>query len=211
MPAPHETTRHRQLLLFWPLYLLSYVVTERLLLPEEYHVVACRLDSKIPFQEVFLIPYVFWYVFQMGMVVYTLRYEVAVFRKYMYFVILTYSAATVIFLLYPSCQQLRPEVLPRENILSRGVSFLYRIDTSTNVCPSVHVIGSVAVAVAASHTERFSTTGWRAVFWGMALTICASTWFLKQHSVIDTLIAIPLCVAAYFLCFFEKTKNTPTE
>lgn len=212
LPASNETTRHRYLLLFWPLYLLSYVVTERLFLPETYHVVACGLDKQIPFLEIFLIPYVFWYLFQMGMVLYTLRYDVPVFRRYMHFVILTYSAATVVFLLYPSCQQLRPEVLPRENVLSRGVSLLYRLDTSTNVCPSVHVIGSVAVALAAGHTERFSTGGWRAVFWLTALSICASTWFLKQHSVIDFLVAIPLCMVAYLLCFYEKRQtNSPAE
>ena len=45
------------------------------------------------------------------------------------------------FALYPTCQNLRPEVFARDNVLTRLMAWFYTCDTSTNVCPSLHVCG----------------------------------------------------------------------
>lgn len=202
-----ETYRHLKLLLFWPLFLASYFLIDRGFNPDFYHSVHCFLDDWIPFCEWFLLPYVFWYVFQIGIVLYTLLYDIPVFRRYMHFVILTYSIANLIYLLYPTCQEMRPEVFPRNNLMTKIVSFLYWIDTNTNVCPSTHVIGAVGVALAAGQTERFSAGKWKLAFWGAALLIIASTLFLKQHSALDSIAAIPVCLLGYLLCFRHRVPN----
>lgn len=49
----------------------------------------------------------------------TLRYDIAAFRRMMYFIMLTYSISLVIFFLFPNCQQLRPASFPRDNVLTR--------------------------------------------------------------------------------------------
>ena len=38
-----------------------------------------------------------------------------------------------------------------------------------------------------------------------AVLICVSTVFLKQHSIIDIIAALPICAAAYWVCY--KRKN----
>ena len=42
---------------------------------------------------------------------------------------------------------------------------------------------------------------WRVVFAATAVLICLSTVFLKQHSVIDVLAAMPLALIAYAVCY----------
>ena len=121
---------------------------------------------------------------------YTLRYDIAAFRRMMYFIMLTYSISLVIFFLFPNCQQLRPASFPRDNVLTRFLADFYTFDTSTNVCPSLHVVGSLAVMFAAWDTLRFSTPLWRAAFGVSAGLISVSTVFLKQHSVLDILVAL---------------------
>ena len=77
----------------------------------------------------------------------------------------------------------------------------YAFDTNTNVCPSIHVEGSIAVALAAWDTPRFQTPLWRTVFMGTALLISVATVFVKQHSVLDVFWALVLCAAAWVVVY----------
>ena len=193
--------KHVKLLLYWPVYGLLFLFVERFYQPGTYYSMHCALDDLIPFNELFLIPYLFWFVFLIGMHLYTLRYDVETFRKMMHFIILTYSAALVLFFLFPTCQHLRPEVFPRDNALTRFMAAFYRFDTNTNVCPSLHVVGSLAVVFAAWHSPRFQTRGWRAAIAVTGGLISISTVFLKQHSLWDVAAALAICAVAYDWCY----------
>ena len=174
---------------------------------QTFHLVYTALDDKIPFCELFVIPYYFWFAFIVGMLLYTLFFDVQTFRRYMWYVILTYSVTCLIYVAYPTYQNLRPETLPRDNFLTRIVSGLYSFDTNTNVCPSLHVTGSMAVFFASRHTKRFQTTGWRITFAVITVLICASTVFLKQHSLIDVAAALVLCVAVYPIVYRKRGRR----
>lgn len=185
-------------LLFWPAFLMMFWALERVWTPARWNVIHCALDDLIPFCEWFLIPYVFWYLFLAWAHVYTFFREPEEFRRLMRFLALAHTIAVLIFMLYPSAQNMRPEEMPRDNPLTRLLwGVWYALDTNTNTCPSLHVVDAVAVAVCACRTRRFGTPGWRAAFWGAAALIAVSTVFVKQHSVLDVLAAVPVCVAAY--------------
>ena len=164
----------------------------------------CALDDAIPFCEYFLIPYLFWFVYLIGTLAYTLFCDRDGFRRMMYFVIFTYSITILIYLLFPTCQHLRPSVFDRDNVFTRFVAYFYQFDTDTNVCPSLHVIGSFAACFALWNTERFSLKGWRAVNVLCCVLICVSTVFMKQHSVLDVAAALPLCFGGYALCYLTN-------
>ena len=198
--------RHSLLLLYWPVYGLFFLYFERIR-SCTYHAVECELDSLVPFMPVFVIPYYFWFVFLVGMLIYTFFFDVNAFRKYMWFVILTYSATILIYFIYPTCQNLRPEVTGND-IFSRIVSGLYAFDTNTNVCPSIHVLGSFAVCFASCHCEKLKHPLVKASFFVVALLISVSTVFLKQHSVIDIFYAVIVSVLCYPLVF---CKNRVSE
>ena len=193
--------RHLKLLIYWPLFGLVFLILERFSPVTYYHPVYCALDAYIPFLEIFLLPYLFWFVFLIGMHVYTAIYDVSAFRYLMRFVMISYTITVAIYILFPTCQELRPEVFLRDNALTRFMDWFYEFDTHTNVCPSLHVIGSAAVACTAWNARGLNTSGWRIAFWMAAVLISISTVFMRQHSVVDVVAAVPVCIlAAWFRC-----------
>ncbi|MGN1059843.1 MAG: phosphatidic acid phosphatase [Clostridia bacterium] len=196
-----EEFRHLKYLLYWPLYGLFFLGVERFWLRDSYYPMHCVLDDYIPFCEYFLIPYLFWFVFLLGFMAYALFWDVESFKRMMKFIMFTYSATIVIYILFPNCQQLRPQSFARDNVFTAFIKKYYIFDTNTNVCPSIHVIGSMAVLFAAWHSKHFHSARWRAVFVVMTAAISVSTVFLKQHSVLDILAALPLCFVGYVIAF----------
>ena len=198
--------RHLKLLLYWPVFGLLFLFAERFYPVDKYYVMYCGLDDLIPFCELFLIPYLFWFIYLVGMHLYTLLYDVRAFRRMMTFIILTYSAALVIFFLFPTSQELRPELFPRDNVLTRFMAAFYVFDTNTNVCPSLHVVGSLAVLFASRDCPRFQTGGWRMAFTISAILISVATVFLKQHSILDVFAALAICGLAHHVVYRKELE-----
>ena len=116
---------------------------------------------------------------------------------------------TVWFLL-PSCQDLRPIIMPRDNLFTRWISVLYAIDTNANVFPSGHVVGSVGVALAVWDSAALRNR--KAVRWGvtiLAALICLSTLLVKQHTVLDVLGGLVLSLIAGIFVYRAKKNGSP--
>lgn len=204
----HEAQyRHLWLLLFWPIYLIRYGILSFLNSGRFCTAVWCALDDRIPFLEVFVIPYVLWYGFIVGMHIWLMLFDVPTFRKYSKFLMIAMGTSTLTYLIFPTCQNLRPESFPRENPLSWIVGVLYAVDANVNVCPSEHVIGALAVLAAAWNTKTLSSRVKGAVT-VLAVLICVSTVFIKQHSAVDVLAALILCALVYPLCYRRKNSKT---
>lgn len=199
--------KHLWLLLFWPIFGLRYLLIENFNPATEYHLIHCPLDDLIPFQEAFLIPYVLWYLCIFGMHLYTALYDIDSFRQYSKFLIISMSISTTIFLVYPSYQTLRPNELPRDNVLTRIVQLLYGFDTSTNVFPTEHAIGSLAVLSASLHTKELHSPLKTALIATLMITICLSTVFLKQHSVLDVLMAVLVSAVTYRIVYKKHPQK----
>lgn len=195
--------RHVKLLIFWPLFGMMFSFVERFYKVGSYHVMHCALDDVIPFCEWFLIPYLFWFVYLIGTLVYTFFFDVPAFKKMMRFIICTYTITMVIYLLFPTCQELRPEVFPRDNVLTGFIGRFYSFDTNTNVCPSIHVLGSVAAMLGLIDCQRLQKPRFKLFAVIAALLICVSTVFMKQHSVLDVIAAVPLCLLGHYLCYYR--------
>ena len=209
---------HIKLLIFWPIFGLAFAFLERglpflfQLFGKEitYHPIYCPLDDKIVFNELFIIPYYFWFAFIVLMLVYTFFFEIPVFRKFMWFFIFTYGITGIIYVIFPNMQDFRPlspEMLGRENFLIDIAFWLYSYDTNTNVFPSMHVIGSFAVCFAAWHSELFGKWYWRVIFFVVAAIISVSTVFLRQHSVLDIFGGLAVSAVFYPLIFLRKKKD----
>ena len=186
---------------FWLLFGGAFYALEWLVPVREYHVMYHPIDDVIPFCELFVIPYLFWFVFMVSAYVYAFFADPEAFRRMMLFTILTYGGGLLMFIFYPTCQNLRPVAFERDNLLSQVMAWFYTCDTSTNVCPSLHVCGSMAAAFGFVDTKRFSTRGWKTVIYTVALTICASTVFVKQHSIIDTVFGFVFCGYAWLMVY----------
>ena len=193
--------RHLKLLLYWPVFGCLFLFVERLSPITRYFPIYCTLDDLIPFCEFFLLPYLFWFIYLVGMHIYTLLYDIAAFQRMMKFIIISYSVTMLIYFIFPTCQELRPSEFVRDNLFTRFLFYFYQFDTNTNVCPSIHVIGTAAVWCTSRTIQRFQTPAWRFAFGTAAFLICISTVFLKQHSIVDILAAIPICLIAYHFSF----------
>ena len=187
--------RHLWLLSGWIVYFILYFITENLIPPERCHVMHCALDDLIPFCEWFAIPYVFWYLLIFGSLLTFLLYDIESFSRLSIFIMITQAVAMVVYILWPSRQDLRPEVFPRENVLTWVMGLIYAFDTSTGVFPSLHVAYSIGIASvwlkkpdASAFAKAFVTVS--------AVVISIATAFVKQHSVLDIFAALPLGVLA---------------
>lgn len=191
---------HLKLLWAWVIYFFLYVITELFVPVESCTIVHCALDDRIPFHELFIIPYVLWYLLVAFSLLYFALYDVDGFQKLMKFIIITQVVAMAAYIFLPSRQELRPEVFPRDNLLSGIVKIIYTLDTNTNVCPSMHAAFSLAIA-STWLKSPVPKKGSKALVAGFALLVCVSTVFVKQHSVLDVLAAVLVCLLAEILVF----------
>lgn len=199
---------HLKALGFWPIFGLIFLTVERLWIRDSYFPIYCAVDDMIPFCEYFLLPYLFWFIYLVGMHIYTLLWDTESFGRLMKFIIISYSAAILIYIIFPNCQSLRPMMFERDNLFTQIIASLYEFDTNTNVCPSIHVIGSAAVMICAWYSKHFSSAGWKIIFTASTILISVSTVFLKQHSVLDVIAAIPICIVAYYATYGQRDKST---
>lgn len=159
----------------------------------------CFVDDWIPFQELFTIPYLLWFVYVVAVLIFLFfqKKHLEDYYRCAITLILGMSTCLFIYFIFPNEQNLRPDLstLGRSNIFTDIIQIIYDSDTKTNVLPSIHVFNAVTihVAFATSHTFR-KRRGWRMASLVLCCLICLSTMFLKQHSFLD--------VAAAFLLYF---------
>ncbi len=191
---------HLKLLGGWIVYFALYFITENLIPPERCHPVHCALDDLIPFNEFFVIFYVGWYFLVFGALAYTLFYDVPAFRKLQTFIMITQAVAMLCYILWPSRQDLRPEVFPRQNILTDIIKFIYSFDTNTGVCPSLHAAYSLGI-LSVGLKDKSLSTGWKAALTFLVIMICLAVCFVKQHSAVDVFTALPVSLLAEILVY----------
>ena len=100
-------------------------------------------------------------------------------------------------------QNLRPEVFPRENIFTYFLGLIYKFDTNTGVFPSMHVAFSLAVvSVALKDNELAGAV--KTLICVLVILICMAVCFVKQHSVLDVLGALPVSIAAEIMVYGKE-------
>ena len=186
---------HLKLLLGWVFYFGMYFITENLIPAESCHPMHCALDDVIPFCEYFAVFYVGWYFYVFGMLLYYFIHDADCFRGLSKYIIVTQVVAMACYILWPSRQDLRPEVFARDNIFTQTMAFIYSFDTSTGVCPSLHVAYSMGV-VSTAWKDRLMGKPWRWALTLFAVMVCMAVCFVKQHSALDVLAALPVCLLA---------------
>jgi len=191
---------HLLWLLGWIGYFIAYFVTENFIPESECYMVYSPLDDMIPFCEYFVVPYVLWYAWIVGSLLYFMFYNPVSFKNMMKFIIITQVCATIIYVAFPNGQALRPEVFERDNIFTRIIGSLYSFDTNTNVFPSLHVAYSIGIA-SVWVKEKDASVLWKIFMVVFGVLVILSTAFIKQHSILDAFGALPICIAAEIIVF----------
>lgn len=191
-----------KLILGWVGYLIMYFLTENLIPFDRCHVIHSKVDDLIPFNEYFIIFYYLWYVLLVGSLLYFFLYDIESFRHLQIYIIVTQVIAMVVYVAYPSIQLGRPDLAtyPHHNFCTWLVGIIYSADTPTGVCPSLHV--GYSLGIASTWLKKKDAPVWTkilVVF--LVIMICLSVMFVKQHSFVDVVAALPMCVIAEIIAF----------
>ncbi len=179
---------------YMPLYLLWFFILEQQV-TEHYFVIESPLDSFIPFNEYFIIPYLLWFPFIAVSVLYFIFRDKTEYYRLCGVLISGMTVFLIVSTVFPNGINLRPDpaALGRDNLFLDLIRALHQADTSTNVCPSIHVYNSLGVCFAfftSAHLKK--KTVLKAGILLLTVLICLSTVFLKQHSVVDVFWAFVL-------------------
>lgn len=195
-------------LLAWLLSMVAFVLCELFIDEEQCHSVWIPLDDVFIFSEIFVIFYVLWYFLILGSLIWLFLYNSRGFGDLVKYMTVCQLVAVVIFMVFPNKQDLRPDVIQGDNILSRLVFIIHSVDTNTNVCPSLHVCYSFALVSVWIREGRHLST--KIMYVTFSILISLSTVMIKQHSVFDFLVAMPVCLFAELVTYYKyKGRNDP--
>ncbi len=193
----HRYRGELTVLLCSALYLLWFCVLEHTV-TDGYHIIHVGLDDRIPFIEYFIVPYLFWFIYVPLGLWAVRRRDRRSFYRACTFLFTGMFISLFICTFYPNGTNFRPHPDPEKNIFAAIVAFLYRTDTCTNVLPSIHVYNSIGVHIALTKAGCFKDNRFlRTASLIACVSICLSTMFLKQHSVVDVFAAVIMAYVVY--------------
>ena len=214
----HLKKEFKQYRYAWPLLYVFIYMPWFVLLEKYYtadyaglHIIHCVLDDMIPFNELFIIPYLLWFFYIPAVFVFLFYHSKNEFYRLCAFEFSGMTIALFICTIYPNGLHLRMEEIHRQNIFVHMTQFIYTNDTPTNVFPSIHVFATLAAhlcLIKSPHMKNSNPRKYLKFISGcLAVLICMSTVFLKQHSIIDLIGGILLAIILYFVVFYLWFQN----
>lgn len=198
-----KSNKHIVFILYFPIYLYCFCWLEARD-DVSFTTIHCFVDDWIPFMEIFIIPYLLWflYVVVVLMYLYLQKQHLEDYYHCVVVLILGMSTCLLIYYLFPNAQNMRPTEFAHPNVFTDIISFIYESDTDTNVLPSIHVFNAVAIHGAFSTSYYFrNRRKWKLASLILCILICLSTMFLKQHSFLDVITAVMLYAVYYELVY----------
>ena len=167
-----------------------------------YQIIHVALDDRIPFCEVFVVPYMLWFVYVAVVVAYFFLRDRDDYFRTLIFLCTGMTVFLLISTLWPNGHHLRPYIMPRDNVFTQLVSVLYKVDTPTNLWPSIHVYNSLGCHIAITKSHRLKRRkGIRISSFILCFSIIMSTMLIKQHSVYDVATAFIMATIMYGIVY----------
>ena len=182
-------------------YLIAVYILPEKLVVGSYTSTAIPFDDRIPFFAPAVVFYVLWFPLMFFTGLWLLLKDGGNFRRYMFSLALCMTLAAVVYLLWPNGQDLRPDLSQPRGLFEWMLGGLYRIDTNTNVLPSLHVACVVPVIVCLRVTPTIRRRAVPAAVTLLSLLVAASTVFVKQHAILDLAAGAVLGAAAVLAAF----------
>lgn len=192
----------------------QFSLTEKYVQPLYW--ISTPLDAYIPYLPIFVIPYTLWFGYIAFGLAYLLLTDQRLFVKTQWYLYIGYEIALLVCLFFPHGQPLRPENIgdtaAHPGIFNDIVRSLYSTDTNTNCLPSIHVLNQLAIHFGLCRSALFQKHKWiRYTSLIFSILVCASTCFIKQHSVLDVVTALPVSWICYQLVFRVDWKSLKTK
>ena len=199
---------HAKYMLFIPVYMAIFMIEERTI-GTHYFVSHVHLDDLIPFCEWFIIPYFCWYPLMIGTGLYLFFKDAEGFKNYMLYIGAGFLLIVLFYAFFPNGQNLRPTTFDRSNFLISVVKWTYGRDTNTNVLPSLHVVGTMGAMFALLMSKNVRKLWFKLFIIVLSISICISTVYVKQHSILDVFTGVPVGLI-YFFAVYKWLPNSRT-
>lgn len=208
-----KSHKHILFIIYAPIHFIWFAVLEAWT-KRDFTILHCKLDDIIPFIPHFIIPYYLWFPFVAFFCIYFyIKMPVKETVKFYTSLVSGMVLTLIIYTIWPNALSLRPEIIEDGSIIGSLVSGLYVIDTDTNVCPSLHVLNTLAIDVAYFVSDKFRGRHLQNIMMIiLSALICMSTVFLKQHSVIDVISAVIVCIVISLVVYLpDKLKKNSSK
>ena len=196
------------LLLFIPT-LIIFTLLQAYINPQ--YIMHSPIDDHIPFLSGFIIFYVIWYVYIGWCFIYMGLRSRSEFMKFFKFIFFGTIISYFIYMLFPNGQNLRNPLVTTD-VFSYTINLIRSVDPPTNVFPSLHVYNSLGVFFAVSsyyrNDKRYIGITLHLL---LSLLICASTVFIKQHSILDVIASTILAFLLYFRIYLIPRLKSKSE
>ncbi|MBT2695417.1 phosphatase PAP2 family protein [Bacillus sp. ISL-55] len=166
--------------------------------PREAVILSTNIDDKIPFLPVFILPYIIWYAFILGYLVYFWYKDTRVYIKTLTMIVFGELVCFVIYFFFQT-------TVPRPNLVGDGilidlVGMIYSHDQPYNAFPSIHVLTTFAIILGNINirNKHFFHSVFVPV---MGSLIIISTLFVKQHYILDMFASMFLTSFIYGIVF----------
>lgn len=198
----HQKYKHALPAIIYLLVYLKWFAYVEQKTTASFTIIHTKLDDYIPFCEWFIIPYFLWFLYIAAAVLYCFFKNKQEYIKACAFLGTGMTIFLLISTLWPNGHHLRPYTMPRDNLLTDLVLFLYQTDTPTNIWPSIHVYNSIGSHLALMHNQELRENK---IIHACSLILCVSiilsTVFLKQHSMFDVITAFIMATLVYLLVY----------
>lgn len=166
--------------------------------PRDAVILSTDLDTLIPFIPVFIVPYIIWYAFILGYLIYFWYKDISVYLKTLSVIVFGELVCFAIYFYFQT-------TVPRPDVAGNGimvdlVRMIYSHDQPYNAFPSIHVLTTFAIILGNINIRNKHL--FHSVFVPvMGSLIIISTLFVKQHYILDMFASMFLTSFIYGIVF----------
>ncbi len=188
------------------IHLLVFYATRPVLPYLPAHSIATPLDAKIPLSPpwviIYFLSFLSWAITIVWMLMESKQHAYRLCGAYSIIVIVS----AVCFLAFPVTIQ-RPEITGT-GFFDNWMRFLYKVDGPTNLCPSFHVIASYFCWRGTFGCKKIPK--WYQWFnFVFLILVCFSILFVKQHFVLDIVVAVIVAESAMQIARLTRVERIP--
>lgn len=172
-------------LLILPVININYVISNTL--SQNGKNLALMLDKEIPFVSLFVFPYVYWYIYIVIGLIFILSKDRKRYLRTLMAIYIGMCMCYVFYYLYPV--EISRPVIDNNTIANKLVNIIYENDRPVNCFPSIHVLNTYIIM---RFTKVKDNKSWFYYTNIIGILIMLSTLFIKQHFILDGVVAIIL-------------------
>lgn len=166
------------------------------------------IDNAIPFNQYFVVPYLFWFAYVIGVMIFLATLKNNKFYGILLGINIGLIISYIVYLVFPTYVP-RPDVVTTDIFSKAVVNLVYAKDLPYNCCPSSHVLLTTLVMLYIQK-EQSAHKILKIAVHIIGSMVILSTMFLKQHYFIDVVAGAILGYILYYIFEYKVFGSKKT-